>query len=111
MRAPMRRAAPVTSATGRDSDMRDSGGMPVILRVDPAKANMNEHAPSPDADARAHSDRLQALIRAQIGGAGGAIPFSRFMELALYAPGLGYYSAGACKFGADGDFVTAPELG
>lgn len=62
-------------------------------------------------DARAHSARLQALIREQIAAAGGAIPFWRFMELALYAPGLGYYSAGATKFGAAGDFVTAPELG
>jgi SAM-dependent MidA family methyltransferase len=67
--------------------------------------------PEPDADARAHSARLAELIRAQIRAAGGAIPFSRYMELALYAPGLGYYSAGAHKFGADGDFVTAPELG
>ena len=41
---------------------------------------------------------------------GGWIPFSRYMELALYAPGLGYYSAGARKFGPDGDFVTAPEI-
>ena len=64
-----------------------------------------------DAAARAHSERLQALIREQIDGAGGAIPFWRFMELALYAPGLGYYSAGATKFGRAGDFVTAPELG
>jgi|SRR5690554_236971 len=64
-----------------------------------------------DADARAHSERLQALIREQIDAAGGAIPFWRFMELALYAPGLGYYSAGATKFGRAGDFVTAPELG
>ena len=70
-----------------------------------------DHLPEPDADARAHSERLADLIRAQIRAAGGAIPFSRFMELALYAPGLGYYSAGARKFGADGDFVTAPELG
>ncbi|MGY1410654.1 class I SAM-dependent methyltransferase [Luteimonas sp. A611] len=62
-------------------------------------------------DALAHSARLQALIREQIAAAGGAIPFWRFMELALYAPGLGYYSAGATKFGAAGDFVTAPELG
>lgn len=62
-------------------------------------------------DALAHSERLRALIRDQILQAGGAIPFSRFMELALYAPGLGYYSAGATKFGAAGDFVTAPELG
>ena len=64
-----------------------------------------------DAAALAHSERLRDLIRAQIADAGGAIPFSRFMELALYAPGLGYYSAGATKFGAAGDFVTAPELG
>ena len=67
--------------------------------------------PPPDADALAHSGRLQQLIREQIIAAGGAIPFSRFMELCLYAPGLGYYSAGATKFGAAGDFVTAPELG
>ena len=69
--------------------------------------------PTPEisADALAHSARLQALIRNQIIAAGGAIPFSRFMELALYAPGLGYYSAGAAKFGRAGDFVTAPELG
>ncbi|WP_024889024.1 class I SAM-dependent methyltransferase [Luteimonas huabeiensis] len=64
-----------------------------------------------DPDALAHSERLQALIRDEIRAAGGAIPFSRFMELALYAPGLGYYSAGAIKFGREGDFVTAPELG
>ncbi|GAA5083162.1 class I SAM-dependent methyltransferase [Lysobacter panacisoli] len=67
--------------------------------------------PTPDADALAHSQRLDALIRTQIAGNGGAIPFSRFMELALYAPGQGYYSAGASKFGESGDFVTAPELG
>jgi SAM-dependent MidA family methyltransferase len=67
--------------------------------------------PEPDPAARAHSERLRAAIDAQIRGSGGAIPFSRYMELALYAPGLGYYSAGARKFGRDGDFVTAPELG
>ena len=67
--------------------------------------------PPPDAEALAHSARLTALIREQIAAHDGAIPFSRFMELALYAPGLGYYSAGASKFGAEGDFVTAPELG
>jgi len=53
--------------------------------------------------------RLEALIMDEI-GAGAFMPFQRYMELALYAPGLGYYSAGATKFGADGDFVTAPEL-
>ena len=67
--------------------------------------------PPPDADALAHSDRLRALIQEQVFAAGGALPFYRFMELALYAPGLGYYSAGATKFGEAGDFVTAPELG
>ena len=72
---------------------------------------MTTDAPAPDAAAQAHSDRLLALIRGQIAASGGAIPFSRYMELALYAPGLGYYSAGARKFGAEGDFVTSPELG
>ena len=67
--------------------------------------------PAPDPDALAHSERLRALIQEQVCAAGGALPFSRFMELCLYAPGLGYYSAGAAKFGAAGDFVTAPELG
>ena len=65
----------------------------------------------PDADALAHSERLRQLLQERIIAEGGAIPFSRFMELALYAPGLGYYSAGARKFGPGGDFVTAPELG
>jgi SAM-dependent MidA family methyltransferase len=72
---------------------------------------MRADLPEPDADARAHSERLAALIRAEIAAAGGALDFARYMELALYAPGLGYYSAGATKFGAAGDFVTAPELG
>jgi SAM-dependent MidA family methyltransferase len=72
---------------------------------------MRIELPEPSRAERVHSERLVALIRAEIDAAGGAIDFSRYMELALYAPGLGYYSAGAAKFGADGDFVTAPELG
>lgn len=72
---------------------------------------MQAELPVPDADAQAHSRRLADFIRAEIAGAAGAIPFSRFMELALYAPGLGYYSAGSSKFGEAGDFITAPELG
>lgn len=64
----------------------------------------------PDAEAAAHSERLATLIRMEIAQAGGCISFARYMELALYAPGLGYYSAGARKFGAAGDFVTAPEI-
>ncbi len=67
--------------------------------------------PPPGDAARAHSAHLREIIQEQIIAAGGAIPFSRFMELCLYAPGLGYYSAGASKFGPAGDFVTAPELG
>lgn len=67
--------------------------------------------PEPTDEAREHSDLLTAHILKEVTDAGGSIPFSRFMELALYAPGLGYYSAGATKFGPAGDFVTAPELG
>ncbi|RPE75942.1 class I SAM-dependent methyltransferase [Vulcaniibacterium tengchongense] len=84
------------------------------MSIDPRPqdaARAAQSLPPPDADALAHSRRLEALIREQIAAAGGAIPFSRFMELALYAPGLGYYSAGTRKFGEGGDFVTAPELG
>lgn len=72
---------------------------------------MRADLPEPNPDERAHSERLAARIREEIHAAGGAIDFARYMELALYAPGLGYYSAGAAKFGAAGDFVTAPELG
>ncbi len=66
--------------------------------------------PIPDQDAQAHSQRLHQFIASEIMASGGWLPFSRFMELVLYAPGLGYYSAGARKFGAAGDFVTAPEM-
>jgi len=66
--------------------------------------------PLPSAQALAHSKRLAGLIRSEIHDRGGAIPFSRYMELCLYSPGLGYYSAGSQKFGAAGDFVTAPEI-
>ena len=50
------------------------------------------------------------VIAEAIGQAGGRVPFDRFMELALYAPGAGYYVNGSLKFGAGGDFVTAPEI-
>ncbi len=66
--------------------------------------------PQPSAEALVQSARLLELIEAEIVAAGGWIPFSRYMELALYAPGLGYYSGGARKFGPGGDFITAPEL-
>jgi SAM-dependent MidA family methyltransferase len=66
--------------------------------------------PAPTSDALQQSAALAAEIRSEIANAGGWISFERYMELALYAPGLGYYSAGSRKFGAAGDFVTAPEL-
>jgi SAM-dependent MidA family methyltransferase len=59
---------------------------------------------------RAHSERVSAHIRDFIAAHGGVIGFDAYMRLALYAPGLGYYSAGAAKLGGDGDFVTAPEI-
>jgi SAM-dependent MidA family methyltransferase len=57
-----------------------------------------------------HSQLLSSKIAAQIASNGGWIDFARFMEMALYEPGMGYYSAGAHKLGAGGDFTTAPEL-
>jgi SAM-dependent MidA family methyltransferase len=66
--------------------------------------------PEPSHEALAHSGALADLIARHVAEAGGWLPFADYMSLALYAPGLGYYSAGARKFGADGDFVTAPEL-
>lgn len=72
---------------------------------------MHADLPLPDDAAQAHSVQLAALIRAEIAAEGGSLPFSRFMERSLYAPGLGYYSAGSTKFGEAGDFTTAPELG
>jgi SAM-dependent MidA family methyltransferase len=66
--------------------------------------------PALTADEAAHGARLEARIRDEIAAAGGWIGFARYMQLALYEPGLGYYSAGARKFGAAGDFITAPEV-
>jgi SAM-dependent MidA family methyltransferase len=65
--------------------------------------------PLPDAAAQAHSARLQRVIAEEMADSGGRLSFARFMELALYAPGLGYYSGGSPKLGAEGDFMTAPE--
>lgn len=69
----------------------------------------NAPLPEPDAEALAVSDALAARIRAEIDANGGWIAFERYMQMALYEPGLGYYSAGAVKFGDAGDFTTAPE--
>ncbi len=74
----------------------------------PSQADFSLPPPSPEA--AAHSHELAERIANTIGEEGGWIPFSRFMELALYMPGFGYYAAGSRKIGAEGDFVTAPEL-
>jgi SAM-dependent MidA family methyltransferase len=66
--------------------------------------------PEPDAAASRHGERVAAQVREDIDRSGGWISFARYMELALYAPGLGYYVAGAAKLGGPGDFITAPEL-
>ena len=66
--------------------------------------------PTPLTDAKKHSQKLVSLIVNTIKEAGGWIDFAQFMQLALYAPSLGYYSAGSQKFGTGGDFVTAPEI-
>ncbi len=67
--------------------------------------------PSPTAEEHPHHEKLTQYLREEITTAGGEISFDRFMELALYAPGLGYYTSGKPKFGKQGDFITAPELG
>jgi SAM-dependent MidA family methyltransferase len=72
--------------------------------------DMQLNLPEPSADALAASRALRDLIAADIRRNAGWIPFTRYMELALYAPGLGYYSGGAAKLGKDGDFTTAPEI-
>ncbi|HTH60134.1 MAG TPA: SAM-dependent methyltransferase [Paraburkholderia sp.] len=78
------------------------------------KAHQPDNLPVPEPTALAQSEALAATIRAEIAASGGWLPFDRYMERALYAPGLGYYSGGAQKFGWRGDdgsdFVTAPEL-
>jgi len=66
--------------------------------------------PPPSPDALAHSQQLHAAIARSVLAEGGFLSFARYMEKALYAPALGYYTAGARKFGAAGDFVTAPEM-
>ena len=71
---------------------------------------MQLQLPEPSFDALTASRSLQTLIANDIRHNSGWISFARYMELALYAPGLGYYSGGAAKLGKDGDFTTAPEI-
>lgn len=71
---------------------------------------MQTPLPPLTADMKAHSEALQDKIAVEIKENNGAISFARFMELALYTPGFGYYSAGSHKLGEGGDFITAPEI-
>ena len=73
-------------------------------------ARDSKELPLPSEVAQTHSESLIALIKNEIDKNDGAISFQRYMELALYAPGLGYYAAGSSKLGEEGDFVTAPEI-
>ncbi len=70
----------------------------------------NSILPNPDELALKLSESLQEKIRLAIINNGGSISFEQYMQMALYEPGLGYYSAGSSKFGEQGDFVTAPEI-
>jgi len=74
------------------------------------QADLPPSLPKPDPSSLAHSRRATDYIRERIAEAGGSISFAEYMHHALYAPGLGYYTAGATKFGAEGDYVTAPEV-
>lgn len=73
-------------------------------------ARDSKNLPAPGDLAQQHSEKLIALIKSEIDKNGGVISFQRYMDLALYAPGLGYYAAGSIKLGAEGDFITAPEI-
>lgn len=70
----------------------------------------NSELPPPDADASAHSARVRERILGAIDASGGRLTFDRYMTLALYEPGLGYYSAGQARFGSGGDYTTAPLM-
>ncbi|MEO8224144.1 MAG: SAM-dependent methyltransferase [Gammaproteobacteria bacterium] len=67
--------------------------------------------PTPDPEALAHSERLRSQVLTRCAADGDFLSFADYMDAVLYTPGLGYYSAGAQKFGIAGDFITAPELG
>ena len=66
--------------------------------------------PEPNAESAMHCERVAEFIRGRIRDTGGQISFAEYMHHCLYAPGLGYYTAGSAKFGGAGDFVTAPEI-
>ena len=104
--APTRRAPPVISTTwSRNEEFSILGFMP---RNDTVMAPQREIALN-DLQARQYA-LMHRYLTDQIAASAGWLSFERFMDMALYAPGLGYYSAGARKLGRDGDFTTAPEI-
>jgi len=71
---------------------------------------LSDALPAPSPDALAHSERLRSFIAQRCLDHGAPISFGDYMSQVLYSPGMGYYMSGTAKFGADGDFITAPEL-
>ena len=65
---------------------------------------------NPSSEEASHSQTLARLIQKEIQAQNGQISFAKYMEMALYTPGLGYYAAGKNKLGSKGDFTTAPEI-
>jgi SAM-dependent MidA family methyltransferase len=104
--APTLRDPPVISTTwSRNAEFSIVGFMP---NNDTARAWQREIKLN-DAQAR-HCARVREYLVKGIDAASGWLSFERFMDMALYSPGMGYYSAGAQKLGAGGDFTTAPEV-
>ena len=111
MAAPTRFAPPVTRTTGAKF---------LLIMASTLPLSAPSGLPAPSLEAQAHGEKVAAHLRALIGAAPpfsasgsvdlGSISFTDFMRAALYAPGLGYYEAGATKLGIGGDFVTAPEM-
>src|SRR5579859_3931549 len=104
--APTRRAPPVISTTWSCSEEFSILGF--MHRNDTVMAAQREIALN-ELQARQYA-LMHAYLARQIAASEGWLSFERFMDMALYAPGLGYYSAGAHKLGPGGDFTTAPEI-
>src|ERR1700726_1856837 len=103
--APIRRAPPVIrTPRSRSAELSILGFMP----INHSAMDLQRELMLNEAQAR-HCARMQEYLAAEIAAAGW-LSFERFMDLALYAPGLGYYGAGAHKLGVGGDFTTAPEV-
>src|SRR6202790_3114415 len=103
--APTRRAPPVIRTTWSCNEELSILG---FMRHNHTATDLQREHMLNDAQAR-HCALMHEYLAAEIAAAGW-MSFERFMDLALYAPGLGYYSAGARKLGAGGDFTTAPEV-